>query len=184
MIRLMIGRDLKALYIPPAATTAGRRLRHRRARDLRLPRCPRPLAIRRGEILGLAGLVGAGRTALARTLFGIDRARARAVRCMAKRSTIRSPRDAIAHGIYLVPEDRKRAGSSWTCRRCRMSRWPSLRRFARLLLIDRRSEDEVLARTRPALDQGPHLRPRRRSRFRAATSKRSCWRNGCRCSRA
>ena len=69
------------------------------------------LAVARGEILGLAGLVGSGRTSLARTLFGIDPVLGGEMRLRRRaRSGSRSPRDAIAHGIYLVPEDRKRAG--------------------------------------------------------------------------
>jgi ribose transport system ATP-binding protein len=68
------------------------------------------LEVRRGEILGLAGLVGSGRTSLARTLFGIDPVLSGEVRLDGEAIRIRSPRDAIARGIYLAPEDRKRAG--------------------------------------------------------------------------
>ena len=68
------------------------------------------LAVKRGEILGLAGLVGSGRTELARAIFGVDRPLAARSASTASRSPSRSPRDAIARGIYLVPEDRKRSG--------------------------------------------------------------------------
>jgi ribose transport system ATP-binding protein len=54
--------------------------------------------------------VGAGRTELARAIFGIDRPLGGDARLDGRRIAIRSPRDAIDHGIFLVPEDRKRSG--------------------------------------------------------------------------
>ena len=63
--------------------------------------------IHKGEILGLAGLVGAGRTESARAIFGADRIDTGEVLVGGKPITIKSPADAIAHGIGLVPEDRK-----------------------------------------------------------------------------
>jgi len=65
------------------------------------------LEVRRGEILGLAGLVGAGRTELARAVFGADPFDAGEVHVGGRRAQIRTPQDAIRHGIGLVPEDRK-----------------------------------------------------------------------------
>jgi ribose transport system ATP-binding protein len=67
-------------------------------------------AVAAGEIVGLAGLVGAGRTELLRTLFGIDRALAGTVRVAGKTLRLHSPRDAIRGGLALVPEDRKQHG--------------------------------------------------------------------------
>lgn len=63
-----------------------------------------------GEILGLAGLIGAGRTALAETLFGIRRATAGQIRLGGETARIRSPQDAIKAGLGFVPEDRKQQG--------------------------------------------------------------------------
>ena len=98
-----------------ALHAAGRAARRRACSTSR--RCARrPIRISpsafaaRGEILGLAGLVGAGRTELARAIFGIDPPRGGAIRLDGEPIVVRSPRDAIAHGIYLVPEDRKRSG--------------------------------------------------------------------------
>jgi len=68
------------------------------------------LSVRRGEILGLAGLVGAGRTSLARAAFGIDRLLGGEIRIDNAPVGVTSPRDAIRQGIYLVPEDRKKSG--------------------------------------------------------------------------
>ncbi|GIK43537.1 MAG: ribose import ATP-binding protein RbsA [Chloroflexota bacterium] len=66
--------------------------------------------LRRGEILGLAGLVGAGRTEVVRTIFGADARDAGEIYVEGKRVDIRSPLDAIRHGIGFVPEDRKEQG--------------------------------------------------------------------------
>jgi ABC-type sugar transport system ATPase subunit len=66
--------------------------------------------LRYGEILGLAGLVGAGRTELARALFGIDPIESGEIRVDGRPVVLRSPRDALAAGIVLVPEERKREG--------------------------------------------------------------------------
>jgi inositol transport system ATP-binding protein len=65
------------------------------------------LEVRAGEILGLAGLMGAGRTEVARCIFGADPHRRGTIAIEGVPVTIRSPIDAIAHGIGLVPEDRK-----------------------------------------------------------------------------
>jgi len=66
--------------------------------------------LRRGEILGLAGLVGAGRTELVRAIFGADRRNSGQILIEGKEANIRSPSDAIRLGIGLVPEDRKGQG--------------------------------------------------------------------------
>jgi len=68
------------------------------------------LSIRAGEIVGLAGLIGAGRTELCRALFGLDPLVSGEITVDGKAVRIRSPRDAVAAGIALIPEDRQRAG--------------------------------------------------------------------------
>jgi ribose transport system ATP-binding protein len=110
MIRLMIGRDLKALYVPPANVPGRERLEIVGARTGTYPAETVDLAVRSGEILGLAGLVGSGRTELARAVFGVDRLLGGSVRLDGEPISVSSPREAIAKGIYLVPEDRKREG--------------------------------------------------------------------------
>ena len=68
------------------------------------------LELRKGEILGLAGLVGAGRTELARAIFGADRIEKGTLYLNGNAVSIASPRDAIRLGIAMVPEDRKQQG--------------------------------------------------------------------------
>jgi ribose transport system ATP-binding protein len=68
------------------------------------------LELRRGEILGLAGLMGSGRSELARAIFGIDPIDAGEIRVRGRPLRVRSPQDAIAAGIALIPEDRRAQG--------------------------------------------------------------------------
>jgi len=71
---------------------------------------PIDLQLRRGQVLGLAGLLGAGRTELARLLFGLDRADCGRVSIDGQAVALRGPPDAIAHGLALCPEERKTDG--------------------------------------------------------------------------
>ena len=187
MIRLMIGRDLKSLYLPPAAPPGASALEIVEARTATYPAHSVNLAVRRGEILGLAGLIGAGRTELARAVFGIDRLLGGGVRLDGEPVADRARRATPSpRGIYLVPEDRKARGpaarllhrrehlAAATCRPTRAARWCSARRGAR----QRRGA------AAPARHPRAERRRRRSARSRAATSRRWCWRSGCRCSRA
>jgi ribose transport system ATP-binding protein len=82
------------------------------ARNLSGPRKPVSvnLTLHAGEVVGVAGLLGSGRSALARVLFGIDPAREGEILIKGVPVRIRSPVNAIAHGLALVPEDRLRQG--------------------------------------------------------------------------
>ncbi len=110
MVSLMVGRDLSQFYAhephPPgevALSVAG----------LRTPAHPGheiSFELRAGEIVGMAGLVGAGRTEVLQTLFGITPARGGTVSVGGVPTTISNPGIAIAAGIALVPEDRKQQG--------------------------------------------------------------------------
>jgi ribose transport system ATP-binding protein len=110
MIRLMIGRDLKALYTSPKRPPEPGGCDFINLVTTAFPDRQINLSVRRGEILGLAGLVGAGRTSLARAAFGIDPLLGGEIRIDNTPVGVASPRDAIRQGIYLVPEDRKKSG--------------------------------------------------------------------------
>jgi ABC-type sugar transport system ATPase subunit len=116
IIRLMVGREVNALYTHRKAERAG-------SVALRIENLSRrgdaadenatvlhdvTFEVRHGEILGLAGLVGAGRTETVRSIFGADPFDRGRILIDGREVTIRSPRDAIRLGIGLVPEDRKR----------------------------------------------------------------------------
>ena len=110
MVRLMVGRDLSSFYTHPELPGDEVRFAVKGVRTRRYPESEVSLEIHSGEILGLAGLVGAGRTELAAAIFGVEPPLAGSVVLRGEAVTIRSPRDAIRHGIYLVPEDRRSFG--------------------------------------------------------------------------
>ncbi len=110
MVQLMVGRELIHAYHPPVnQPETGYFI----VSDLRTQRYPDKQAsfeIRKGEILGMAGLVGAGRSELAQAIFGVEPALGGTIRQAGQRLSIKAPKDAIARGIYLVPEDRRNTG--------------------------------------------------------------------------
>jgi ABC-type sugar transport system ATPase subunit len=116
IIRLMVGRDVDLLYgahAPPAPGPVALEARGlTRRRDPRDPRATElidvSLTLREGEIVGLAGLVGAGRTETVRAIFGADRLEAGEILIGGQPVVIDTPEAAMRHGIGLVPEDRKK----------------------------------------------------------------------------
>jgi ribose transport system ATP-binding protein len=119
VVEAMVGRPVQTLFTTPDTATGEELLR---VDDLVLtPRRPRPgrrdpngisLTVRAGEIVGLAGLLGAGRTELLETLYGVAPAGARSGRIYLQGKEIhpRSPRQALSQGIGFVPEDRRTSG--------------------------------------------------------------------------
>ncbi len=110
MIKLMVGREVSSIY-PASESQLGKTVL-----SLKNLGCAESgvsgvtLDVRAGEIVGLAGLVGAGRTELARILFGITPANSGEILLNGERISITSPSEAIARGIAYVPEDRRRHG--------------------------------------------------------------------------
>jgi ribose transport system ATP-binding protein len=152
MIRLMIGRDLKSLYLPPAAEPGASTLEIVDLRTSSYPERSVSLDIRSGEILGLAGLVGSGRTELARAIFGIDMPLGGALRLEGQPVVIGSPREAIDRGIYLVPEDRKRASLLLDLPIAQNISLPDLRSYARAMIVRGRAETDNAERQSRKLD--------------------------------
>ena len=110
MVRLMVGRDISQFYVrtphepgEPMLQVEGLRVPGRGEHTI-------DFSVRAGEIVGMAGLVGAGRTELLRVLFGADRAEQGNIRIDGKPVKLNSPLDAIRCGVSLVPEDRQQAG--------------------------------------------------------------------------
>jgi ribose transport system ATP-binding protein len=151
MIRLMIGRDLKSLYIPPAVESRDGGCELSNVVTKGFPDRQVNLSVRHGEILGLAGLVGSGRTSLARAIFGIDRIVSGEIRLDGTKVTVASPRQAIRQGIYLVPEDRKRAGLILEMPVVQNITLASLLTYARLLLVNQGAEIAASSRQRDRL---------------------------------
>ena len=110
LIKLMVGRDVSPIF-PPAESEPGEvilSVKNLGCADSGVRNVT--LDVRAGEVVGLAGLVGAGRTELARVLFGLTPADCGEIKLSGQRVTITSPQDAVAHGIAFVPEDRRRHG--------------------------------------------------------------------------
>lgn len=110
LVRLMVGRSLETFFPPLAdpdelgeVRLETREAGHHRLRDI-------SLRLRAGEIVGIAGLQGSGRTSLARALFGIQPFSTGEVRVHGKRVRLTSPRRAIKAGLGFVTEDRKSEG--------------------------------------------------------------------------
>ena len=110
MVRLMVGRDLTGLQARKGAATGAAALE---ARDLRTSANPHhalTFTVRAGETVGVAGLVGSGRTELLQSLFGIEPAIGGTVFRDGRPVRLRRPVDAIRAGMAMVPEDRKQHG--------------------------------------------------------------------------
>jgi ribose transport system ATP-binding protein len=120
-------------------------------RTARYPAAEVSLTIRRGEVLGIAGLVGAGRSELAETICGIAPRLAGRVALDGRMLTITTPRDAIRQGICLVPEDRRRHGVIDALSVRENITLPALASYARGGLVRRRAEAVAARETVAAL---------------------------------
>lgn len=110
LIRLMVGREMAPEAARAARAPGEVRLETRGLGCAATGVHGVSLAVRAGEIFGLAGLVGAGRTELARVLFGLTPADAGEVRVAGRAVAIRAPEEAVRLGLAYVPEDRRRHG--------------------------------------------------------------------------
>jgi len=140
MVRLMVGRELANAADRSAAGAGEPCLSIEKVRTARYPTREVSLTVRRGEVLGVAGLIGAGRSELAEAVCGVRRALSGRVRLDGELLSIGSPRDAIAHGIYLIPEDRRRFGLITAMTVRENITLPGLARYARAGFINRAAE--------------------------------------------
>ncbi len=110
LVRMMVGRPLQDLFDKESHATDRIMLEIRNLTDGGKRVKPCSLDLHAGEVLGLAGLVGAGRTELARLIFGADPHTGGEIRLQGRPLTIRHPNDAIRAGITYLTEDRKAQG--------------------------------------------------------------------------
>ncbi len=145
LIRLMVGRRLEEEFPKRQVPIGPPRLV---VRGLRCGRKVRGVSftIRRGEVVGLTGLVGAGRTETARLIFGADRKEAGTIELDGRSLAICSPRDAIRAGIALLSEDRKGQGLVLTQSVRDNFALPNLQHFSFLGFVRRGAERQALAR--------------------------------------
>jgi rhamnose transport system ATP-binding protein len=142
LIRHMVGRELGDLF-PKEAAEIGEPVLE--VRNLRREGVFRDVsfALRRGEIVGLAGLVGAGRSEVARAIFGIDPLDEGEILRDGAPVAIRSPRAALKAGLAFVPEDRQHQGLVLEMAIDDNATLPLLRRLSRFGLVNRRREREL-----------------------------------------
>lgn len=110
MVKMMVGRDLEQFYQYSNGKGTPGYFQVNKLSTSRYPDRQVSFEIGKGEIIGLAGLVGAGRTEVAQAIFGLDQGVEVSVNLNHQPLRIRSPKDAIGYGIYLIPEDRRLAG--------------------------------------------------------------------------
>jgi ABC-type sugar transport system ATPase subunit len=146
LVQLMIGRRLDEYFPAHVQAKPGEEL-------LRVEGLSSPPAfsgvsftLQAGEVLGVAGLVGAGRSEVAQALFGLDPHATGTVRVAGREVRIGSPREAMQAGVGLVPEDRKRQGLVLSMTAAANTTLATLRSLARLSFIWHRAE-RALART-------------------------------------
>lgn len=160
IIQMMVGREVERLFAHRSANEAGdvalevtglsSQADHRELHVTRLVDID--IAVRHGEILGLAGLVGAGRTELARAIFGADPIDAGRIRIEGQDLSLKTPEDAIKAGVGLVPEDRKQQALFLSLAVRTNLSIAAIDRLSRLFgWVDRQAEDDMVERYRDRL---------------------------------
>jgi ribose transport system ATP-binding protein len=151
LVNLMVGREIKSFYVQPEGPKAAGFLKVRNVNSSLYPHKTVSFDAARGEILGFAGLVGAGRSEIAKAIVGLDVSPAGEVFVDSKPIPIAGPRDAIEHGICLVPENRRTEGLVVEMSVRENVSLPSLSRFSRFGLIQGGREREAAAQQVEAL---------------------------------
>ena len=146
MVRMMVGRDLKDFFkgapVQRQVESNGG-FEVRRLRTLRYPNHRITFNVARGEVLGFAGLVGAGRSEVARAIFGVEEPLEAEVALNGQALRIHDAQDAITHGIYLVPEDRRMSGLIVDFNVRENITLPNLESYSSAKLIDRAKETKA-----------------------------------------
>ncbi|HTD66331.1 MAG TPA: sugar ABC transporter ATP-binding protein [Candidatus Limnocylindria bacterium] len=152
LVRLMVGRnfEIRRARVSTGDQTRATALEVRSLRTATHPHHELNFSLRPGEIVGVAGLVGAGRTEMLEVLFGIEHALGGEILMDGVAQNIESPRDAIRAGMALVPEDRKQQGVILEMAVSENLSLASLRREASAAFINHRGErsmaDEMVAK--------------------------------------
>ena len=110
IVSLMVGRDIKRREKTSASRGTEAAVEIRELRTSRYPNKPLSFDVRDGEIFGIAGLVGSGRSEAAQAIFGVDRSSGGTILVKGNAVRVGNVRDSIRNGIFLVPEDRRNSG--------------------------------------------------------------------------
>jgi ribose transport system ATP-binding protein len=146
MVRLMVGRELKELFVRPPSRRREGGLEVTGLRTRAKPAHLLSFSVSRGEILGFAGLVGAGRSEMAQAIFGVDPPLQGEIRIDGKLIAVRSSRAAIDAGIFLAPEDRRLTGLITDMTIRENITLPAMRRYMNALGLINRGAEKVVAK--------------------------------------
>lgn len=145
LVSLMVGREIKNSYVAPKKNRVAGFLKVRNASSSLHPAKSVSFDAAGGEILGFAGLVGAGRSEIAKAISGLENSPRKEIFLGGKKLSISQPRDAINHGIYLAPENRRTEGLVVEMSVRENVSLPSLGNFSRFGLINRKHERKIAA---------------------------------------
>ena len=137
IVGLMVGREIKSFYVESSARQSPGYFKVRNLASTRYPAIRVSFDAGRGEILGFAGLVGAGRSEIAKAIVGLDRLASGEVTLGGEKLSVGDSREAIRLGVYLVPEDRRGEGLVVGMTVRENITLPSLKRFSSMNLIRR-----------------------------------------------
>ena len=144
LVKYMVGRELTDVFSREKAELGETVLD---VKDLKRDGVFDPISfsVKAGEVLGFAGLMGAGRTEIMRCLFGLDKANGGQISIDGKKVDIHSPEDAIDAGICLVSEDRRREGIVSLMSVSENISIPSLKKISHAGFVDQKAEDDLAA---------------------------------------
>ena len=155
LIRHMVGRDVEYARLPSAVPAAGEPFLEARGLGKGRGFADVSLTVRRGEIVGLAGLVGAGRTEVARCIAGVDLLDTGTMSLAGAPYRPSSPRDGIARGVVYLPEDRKALGLVLGMSVRENVTLPTLAAFSTYGVVRARDERAAAARQTAAVELRP-----------------------------
>jgi ribose transport system ATP-binding protein len=143
IVQLMVGRDLQHVHTPKTDSIQPDYFVVENLRTRRYPDKSVSFKVGRGEVLGVAGLVGAGRTEVAQALFGVEPALGGRIKLDGEELKFSSPQQSISRGFCLIPEDRRNFGliTSWTVRE--NTTLATLTSYARGGLVDFAAENRA-----------------------------------------
>jgi ribose transport system ATP-binding protein len=146
LVRMMIGRSFSETF-PPRGESAGEEVLRIEGLEVDGQLSVDELVVRQGEIVGISGLVGSGRTELAQVIFGTRRIGQGTIKINGEKVTLRNPRDAMRNKIGYLTEDRNAEGLVLGQTVTQNAALPSLDFRQRWSVIDRRSEEEIVKAT-------------------------------------
>jgi ribose transport system ATP-binding protein len=144
LVRMMVGQSFSETF-PPKGKTSGEDVLRMEGVEIEGRLNIDELAVRAGEIVGISGLVGAGRTQLAQVIFGTKRIDRGTIRINGEQVDLRNPRIALRHGIGYLTEDRNTEGLVLGQTVIQNVALPSLDTRQRWRIIDRRTEEQTVA---------------------------------------